>query len=116
MINRECRKLAEWTKILRMDGMSTDAGRAAESVEEHEHFTRHLNAAGLVTGPYQSDWAKLDAAPAPRASPGFATTFWSNKVHRGPATQPQPAAPSASAFEALLARVEAIERRLARGE
>ena len=79
--------LDAWTKILRTDAPLTDAGRESESVEEHDHFTHHLRRAGLTTGPNACNWAKLETAPAPKAPPGFATTFWSNKVHRGPATR-----------------------------
>mmetsp|Transcript_15544 Transcript_15544/g.35714 ORF Transcript_15544/g.35714 Transcript_15544/m.35714 type:complete len:219 (-) Transcript_15544:141-797(-) len=82
----DAEKLERWMHFWRRDGFSTDPGREAESVEEHEHFTHHLTKAKLTTGAYRCDWAKLEVAPAPRASPGFATTFWSNKVHRGPAT------------------------------
>ena len=78
--------LEKWMDFWRHDSFATDAGREAESVEEHDHFTKHLHAARLTTGPYKCDWAKLEMAPAPTAAPGFATTFWSNKVHRGPAT------------------------------
>ena len=79
-------KLEGYMRFWRTDGFDTEPGREAESVEEHEHFTHHLAAAGLTTGAYRCDWDKLEVAPYPRASPGFATTFWSNKVHRGPAT------------------------------
>lgn len=79
-------KLEEWMQFWRTDSFDTDPGREAESVEEHEHFTRHLTEAQLTTGAYKCEWTKLEVAPAPTAAPGFATTFWSNKVHRGPAT------------------------------
>lgn len=79
-------KLDGWMDFFRRDGFETDPGREAESVEEHEHFVHHLTTSKLTTGPYKCDWTKLKVAPVPQALPGFATTFWSNKVHRGPAT------------------------------
>ena len=82
----DAEKLDEWTRFFRQDNAPTDEGREAESLEELEHFTKHLVAAGLTTGAYTANWAKLETAPLPEASPGFATCFWSNKVHRGPAT------------------------------
>jgi len=67
----------------------------AESIEEWEHFSKHLHAAGLVTGvddetgEPECNWDKLGVAAGPsRASAGSASIFWSNKVHRGPQTDP----------------------------
>ena len=68
----------------------------AESIEEWEHFSAHLHEMGLVTGvdhetgDPESDWSKLAVAPGPprAVGAGSASIFWSNKVHRGPATEP----------------------------
>ena len=66
----------------------------SESAEEWEHFSRHLHAADLVTGvdaesgEPECDWSKLEVVRTPNYSPGCASIFWSNKVHRGPATEP----------------------------
>jgi hypothetical protein len=89
--------LDAWVQVYKQDGTQADEGRFAESQRELEHFTHHLTTAGLVTGPaargddsaipHTLNWAKLQRAPAPKATPGFATCFWSNKVHRGPATK-----------------------------
>ena len=85
------RTLDAWTASLKHINART---WEAESIEEWEHFGRHLHAAGLVTGvdaedgELECDWAKLEIAPTPEAKPGSAAIFWSNKVHRGPATEP----------------------------
>jgi len=79
--------LDEWTAAFKHDGSQADEGRHAESTEELAHFTHHLTTAGLVTGASAANWTKLERAPVPRATAGFATFFWSNKVHRGPATR-----------------------------
>jgi hypothetical protein len=55
-------------------------------VDEHKHFTHHLTTARLATSTHRCKWSKLEAAPYPSAVPGSSATFWSNKVHRGPAT------------------------------
>lgn len=60
----------------------------SESVEEWEHWSRHLHAARLVTGDDECDWDRLPAAPRPpRSGTGDASIFWSNKLHRGPGTE-----------------------------
>eukprot|EP00966_Prymnesium_polylepis_P145718 3365993-Prymnesium_polylepis.1 len=42
--------LESWTRFLRCDGLVTDAGYQAESVDELDHFTHHLSTAQLTTG------------------------------------------------------------------
>lgn len=85
------RTLDVWTSSLKQINART---WESESIEEWEHFSRHLHDAGLVTGvdaqsgDSECDWSKLEVAPKPDASAGSAAIFWSNKVHRGPATSP----------------------------
>jgi len=77
------RKLDEWTASLKHINART---WESESNEEWEHFNRHLHAAELVTADEECDWSELKVATSPEASPGSASIFWSNKVHRGPGT------------------------------
>lgn len=83
-------QLEEWTASLKTLNTPT---WECESAEEWEHFGAHLHAAGLVTGADaetgdgECDWSTLAVAPAPEASAGSSSLFWSNRVHRGPATE-----------------------------
>ena len=59
----------------------------SESVEEWEHWSKHLHSSGLMTADAECEWSKLEVAAVPAMSyPGDASVFWSNKVHRGPGT------------------------------
>ena len=86
------RELESWTAPLKhINARTWDA----ESEEEWLHFQQHCHAAGLVTGQDaesgdpECDWSKLSVAPTPDApSAGSSCLFMSNKVHRGPGTDP----------------------------
>ena len=43
---------------------------------------------GEQDGVPECDWAKLAVADGPAGEPGDVAVFWSNKVHRGPGTEP----------------------------
>ena len=60
----------------------------SQSEEEQRHWTERLRAAGLLSEDgKRCDWDR-PAVPAISCAAGDGAIFWSNKVHRGPGTQP----------------------------
>mmetsp|Transcript_32729 Transcript_32729/g.52686 ORF Transcript_32729/g.52686 Transcript_32729/m.52686 type:complete len:242 (+) Transcript_32729:331-1056(+) len=59
----------------------------SQSDEEKAHWTAKARAAELISpgNDCQCDWNRADVKP--QCGPGDGVFFWSNKVHRGPATK-----------------------------
>jgi hypothetical protein len=83
--------IAEWTKDWR-HGRWEDKEKVywqhSESIAEQQHWRSRLREAGLLSEDNdRCNWNRLDEDKPENAGAGDGVLFWSNKVHRGPATE-----------------------------